>query len=111
MISKDIIKWKITSENKTIGKYNCYKAVIKLDDGKLGNVFAWFTPDLPVFFGPGLYNNLPGLIIVLQNDFVTYTARKISIGDNSVSILKPNQGIKLTDEEFREKFGGIFSEN
>lgn len=62
------IKWVLTQENKKIGQYTCYKATAtKVIEGRSGestkNITAWYTPQLPINYGPKDYFGLPGLII------------------------------------------------
>lgn len=56
----NIPTWKITLENKTIGTYKCQQAT-----GNYGgrNFIIWFAPDIPIFDGPFVFKNLPGLVI------------------------------------------------
>jgi GLPGLI family protein len=63
MLQEDIpnIIWQIQAENTLkIGNLNCIKAF-----GTFGNRIydVWFTPDIPVSFGPYKLGGLPGLIL------------------------------------------------
>ena len=58
VIQSNII-WKITKESKKIGNYKCFKAIATYQEynpiTKANNTFnpvAWFTPEIPVSFGP-----------------------------------------------------------
>lgn len=54
------LKWEISQEEKVIGKYKCIKATTNYR----GRVWvAWFTPDLPINYGPWKLYGLPGLIV------------------------------------------------
>ncbi|MDX1772997.1 GLPGLI family protein [Oceanihabitans sediminis] len=101
-------KWKIDfSKTKKIDGYTCYYATYT---GKnlwypvTGEpIYAWFTTDLPLPFGPLHYHGLPGLIIELNIENIRYTAKKIAFNDTYSSKLKPKKLSKhevLTDEEF-----------
>lgn len=68
-------KWQITQETQKIGNYLCFKA-IDLEDKKQ-NTFAWFTPEIPVSFGPLKFNGLPGLVLQVEMHNRTITATKI----------------------------------
>lgn len=77
--------WTLINETKTVGDYRCYKATLKRSivlDGKLKDyqVIAWFSPELPYEFGPKEFGGLPGLILELQDDKVTFMASKIEFG-------------------------------
>lgn len=111
LLKKEVIRWKLTKQAKKIGNYNCFKAIALDADGALSNISAWYSVDIPIPFGPNRYNNLPGLIIKLEDDLVTYTAKKITLNKKNIKIDKPTNGVKLSEQEFREKFKGVFSRN
>jgi GLPGLI family protein len=108
IISKPKVEWQLLNESKTIGNYLCYKAIMK-DNNK---VIAWYTPSITVGHGPNSFNGLPGLIIELSNKTLVFSVTKINISKTSKikKIIKPVEGQKLTYEEFKKKFGGVFEE-
>jgi len=58
------LSWKISKDQKTIGKYKVQKAEVKYGDR---NWTAWFTTDLPISDGPYVFCGLPGLIISIED--------------------------------------------
>jgi GLPGLI family protein len=54
------IDWKITTETKKIGKFDCIKATATF---RGRDYTAWFTLAVPVKFGPWKLHGLPGLIL------------------------------------------------
>ncbi len=92
-----LIEWDITTEQKLIMNYTAVKAISKTDK----KTIAWFVPELPFAFGPHKFNNLPGLIVELQNQQGYYTMKKISF-DNSIEINLPTKGNKITSKEFSQ---------
>ncbi len=67
-------------------------------------VHAWFTPEIPVSVGPGQYNNLPGLILVLEINDGDHVLRATEVLLKPVSkslLQRPEKGKKVTHEEFR----------
>jgi GLPGLI family protein len=107
IIKNDLVskKWEITTENKTIDKYLCYKAIYKYDyvgrDKKLKTriITAWFAPSLPYSYGPKNYNGLPGLILELQDWDTTFLAAKIDLSETELKIDFP-KGKTVSQEEY-----------
>lgn len=112
LVSRPYQKWKLYDETKQIGEYLCFKAttfhITKNPKGKVfkHNFIAWYTPQIPHKFGPAGYGNLPGLIIELQGENVTYGVKKIQFYDEAES--KKNKMPKLrkkkliTEEKLEE---------
>lgn len=102
------VKWHLSQETKKIGKYVCYKAttekVVKNQKGKsINKITAWFTPELPISFGPKDYFGLPGLILELKEGLLIYKASEINISfSKSIQIKKPTKGKRITLKEFEE---------
>ncbi|AQX09162.1 GLPGLI family protein [Elizabethkingia ursingii] len=64
------MNWKIGDEVKKIGVYNCQKATLEIG-GR--NWTAWFTPDIPLNFGPYKFQGLPGLIVSVSDEKSHYS--------------------------------------
>ncbi|MFD1614665.1 GLPGLI family protein [Gelatiniphilus marinus] len=91
--------WELTTESVIIEKYTCYKAILKEYNNRTESYFetvAWYTPDIPVGFGPIGYGGLPGLILQLQYKKSIFTATKIVLNPTKVKIEKPKQGKKIS---------------
>lgn len=103
------IPWKLTNESKKIENYTCFKAtkefVVNIGGFKnTKKVEAWYTPEIPIKFGPKQYVGLPGLIIELKEDYITYFLKEINYqSKDQPAILPPIKGIKMTWEEFAKK--------
>lgn len=81
--------WKLLNETKKIENYTCYKAVLREQSDrtlKEYDVIAWYTPEIPVPYGPIGYGGLPGLILELKYKQAIFIADKIT--------LNPKNGIK-----------------
>lgn len=104
LIEKEEKKWKITQESKQIGEYLCFKAIdIESTNTKMKPI-AWFTPQIPVSFGPLEYNGLPGLVILVEMSNRTISASKIVINPKEKIVLKKLiKGDRITEEKYNEK--------
>lgn len=80
------INWNVNlNKRKQISGYDCYFASTSF----LGrNLSAWFTFDIPNFFGPYIFNGLPGVVLELTNyeglTIKAYEIRSISTKLNDV---------------------------
>lgn len=110
--------WELTSETKKIGDYTCYKAtklkgVTKKSyintDGKQEETerketvitTVWYTPEIPVSNGPGMYSGLPGLILEVQEGNKTIVCSEIILNPKGkIEIEVPKRGKKVTQKNF-----------
>ncbi|MDT8346924.1 MAG: GLPGLI family protein [Flavobacteriaceae bacterium] len=110
--SFEYYKWHLTGESKKIGKYVCYKAVT---NRKKTEITAWFTPHIPLRFGPAGFGNLPGLILELSFDnnlsTIVYYSSQINFEkDEPIKIKKPTKGKIINQSEF-DQMGEKAKEN
>ncbi|MEO9953017.1 GLPGLI family protein [Nonlabens sp.] len=114
------LDWKVTGETKMIGKYTAMKAtytfpkeekeeseeestsLLNMVDDKEHIVTAWFTMDIPISNGPGIYQGLPGLILELNEGEVTILCNKIEMNPEDFEIKKPKKGKKISNQDFNE---------
>lgn len=97
-------KWEITQESKKIGNYLCYKAIDIASTNKKMKPVVWFTPEIPVSFGPLKYNGLPGLVILVEMSRRTISASEIVLNPKEkIVVVKPTKGKKMTAKEAKEK--------
>jgi GLPGLI family protein len=90
------LEWKLTQENKTINGYISYKAT-----RSNGEVIAWYTPSIPIGFGPKGEYGLPGLILELEIGKIIFKATKIVLNPKeSIKIEKPKGGNRVSKEEY-----------
>lgn len=101
--NKKNYSWEIYDEYKTIAGYKCRKAKMKFDDNpdKILSLEVWFTPQIPVAFSPVRYRGLPGAVLGFKNYMHYIYAKEIEFKDN-VSIKKPEDGKKISFEEYME---------
>ncbi len=114
------VAWEITSETKKIGNYTCYKALktrkeahksFIITDGekeetkKIVDITttAWYTPEIPVSNGPGMYWGLPGLILEIQEGKQTIACTELVLNPkDKIVIKKPKKGKKISQAKFDE---------
>lgn len=102
-------EWKITRESQIIKGYLCKKAISEKFDSLL---IAWFTEEIPVNAGPEKYHGLPGLILKVRNLGQEFTAEKIEIIQQKISIVKPTLPMKtVTFLEMYEQASRKFNSN
>jgi GLPGLI family protein len=92
--------WTITYESKNIGGFKCYKATKKCPCGK--DIVAWFTPEIPVPFGPAGYNGTPGLILELHYFKHTLRAKRIKLLNKKLSLPRPHEGKPVTLAQYKQ---------
>jgi len=106
LITKPKLNWKIQNDTKKIGEYNCFKATTEIivnSKGRKQLITAWFTPKIPVSFGPLGYDGLPGLILELEIYKKIYFVKKIVLNPKEkIEIKKPTKGIKVIEKEYQE---------
>ena len=130
MEAMDQPNWEMGTETKKIGQYTCYKAtMVKVDNtidwgsifSRRGNnkkkdstktvsakeavkmvaVTAWYTPQIPVSSGPGVYFGLPGLILEINEGRTTMLCTEIVLNPSEVvEIKKPTKGKEVNRQEY-----------
>lgn len=100
-LTKDKIlsKWTITKESKLIENMRCFKATLIQEKSFLypngKNVIAWFTNEIPYSHGPKGYGGLPGLILQLEENNLTYVLTELKLTRSEVDIYEPKGGIDI----------------
>jgi len=106
LVENPVLKWELKQKTKIIGGYLCYQAVsTKEYKGRKSYTVAWYTPQIPVNFGPKGYNGLPGLILELERGTIQYNAIKIKLNPKRrLTIKKPTKGKIISRAEFNNMF-------
>lgn len=118
--------WELVDESKKIGDYTCFKAkllipvsdkqkkeyeeflkkeaikssLFKMEEPKEKIITAWYTPEIPVSFGPNNYWGLPGLILEINEPELIILCSKVVLNTKGASIKVPNKGQKVSQKEF-----------
>jgi GLPGLI family protein len=101
--------WKIDySRTKTIDGYKCYYAKYKGLSSKHNStsepIYAWFTPEIPVPYGPAGYGGLPGLILELIENNISMIAVHINLRPLSNDVVMIESAKRMfTVKEYLEK--------
>lgn len=118
--------WELVDESKKIGDYTCFKAkllipvsekqkkeyeeflkkeeikssLFKMEEPKDKTITAWYTPEIPVSFGPNNYWGLPGLILEINEPELIILCSKVVLNTKGATIKVPNKGQKVSQKEF-----------
>ncbi|RZL43396.1 MAG: GLPGLI family protein [Pedobacter sp.] len=122
-------EWKLINESKKIGDYNCFKAelvipvtqkqleayeeflkkeelkpaLFKMDKPEDQVITVWYTPEIPVSFGPDNYWGLPGLILEVNDGRYIILCSKVTLSNKDKTKIKaPNTGEKVSQKKFDE---------
>ena len=119
--------WKLINESKKIGEYSCFKAelivpvtdvqkqnyqdflkreekkpaLFKMEEPKDKVITAWYTPEIPMSFGPDNYWGLPGLILEINEENMIILCSKVVLNTKSkLNVKRPKKGDKVSQKEF-----------
>ena len=99
-------EWTMHNETKNLDGYTCYRATMHYVHDYTGNEFtieAWYTPEIPVPYGPAGYGGLPGLILQLERSHVIFVADKVILnpkdGIKPIKAVKPGRMITLKEKD------------
>lgn len=89
--------WKITESKRTIGKYECRKAIWEVNDST--RIYAWFSDQIIPSVGPETFTGLPGAIlgVATEDGGVIYFAKTVEIMTPDFSKLIPKTGKNKTE--------------
>lgn len=95
------LDWKLENETREILGYICHKATTKYRGRKYT---AWYCKEIPINNGPYIFQNLPGLILELEdsdNNF-HFTAIAMDKKINAVYLRNEKRILHITREQFRK---------
>lgn len=111
--SLPVRNWKITKKKRTIGGYECTRAIYEKNDTT--RIYAWFSVDIAPSVGPEGFCGLPGTIlgIATEDGGIVYFAKEIKAIKVSKDEFKYDLGKKkvYTLKEFKEKMKKDFSKD
>ena len=92
--------WKLSGEQSEFLGYPVQKATAVQDST---SIEAWFTAQIPLSGGPGLFGGLPGMILVVSVDDgrMVYSATDVNMdGLGGKEIVLPVKGQKVSSDEY-----------
>ena len=99
------IDWKLQEGDSIILGVNCSKATCEFGGRKWT---AWYSADYPIFYGPYLFDGLPGLIFLLEEDKGNFKFTMNGLVNDAqgkeVYLRKPSKLLKTTREKALEAF-------
>ncbi len=97
--------WKITDSKRTIGKYECRKAIWEVNDSV--RIYAWYSDEIVPSIGPETFTGLPGAIlgVATEDGGVIYFAKTVEVMTPDFNALAPKIGKNkpVTEAELRAK--------
>ncbi len=107
LVKRKYPKWELLKETKKIGDFLCYKATFTKVTTYKKKIFkreyiAWYTPKIPMPYGPSEFGGLPGLILELQGKGFTYGVAKIELNKN-IKLPELKKLELITEEELEER--------
>src|SRR5690606_9763181 len=107
VVNDEGLTWDMTQKQQIINGYVCFQAITQVKiktvkgDEKL-EVVAWYSPQIPVPFGPIGFAGLPGLIIKLEYQQSVYLVSKIKLNTKKPTNVQiaPFKGKQMTQVEF-----------
>lgn len=107
------ISWNLTPESKKIGNFVCKKATAMF---RGRNYTAWYSPEIPLPYGPWKLQGLPGLILEAYdtNKEIFWYFKSIEYPSNSGYLLRKilnKQNQWITFNEYRSYLIKNFKEN
>ena len=95
-------QWRMTGEQSELLGHVVHKATAVQDSTVIE---AWFTPEIPVSAGPGLFGGLPGMILSVSVDdgATVYSATEVSLRSIEEGLISaPKGGEEVSREEYEE---------
>lgn len=100
--------WQLTQETKIINGYTCYKATCEWEyETRSGNngirsAIAWYTPQIPFSYGPNGFQDLPGLILEIEQNGNKLVVKKIELFKENLNISFPKTRT-IDEQKYNEK--------
>jgi GLPGLI family protein len=91
------------SETDSIAESKSESDSNTIEEIKMTQIEAWYTPQIPVSNGPMEYGGLPGLILEVSADGTTILCSKIVMNPaDKIKIEAPKKGTEVTKMEYQD---------
>ncbi|WP_432412836.1 GLPGLI family protein [Rasiella sp. SM2506] len=104
----DFFDWELSKETEKILGYTCYKASTQFTDPHpsgsadlVREITVWYTPEIPLNFGPQGYGGLPGLILKKCQSGSCFIAKEIKYKEVEISWPK---GETISRKDYYDQF-------
>ena len=103
--------WQLNPGSERV--YLGYRVMKATSESELGSIEAWFTTDIPVQAGPGLFHGLPGLILMVTNasSGEVYAAEDIDTTVVPSLIIPPGSGKPTTPAKYARYVESVVADN
>lgn len=88
---------KFLDNTKEIGRYNCKSAEMKINKDE--TMIIWYCEDLPAYFSPMGLLQVPGMVLELESEKISYIFKGIEQNAADESLLVTPEGYKKVTEE------------
>ncbi|TYB78814.1 GLPGLI family protein [Bizionia myxarmorum] len=106
------ITWQQTKDIKKIGDYICYKAIAikELINAEKITIEVWYTPQIPVAFGPKEYvGSLPGIVLEYKDNVVHFVAKKVILNPKHLKVINWPTNKTISKEDYKNQNEYSFS--
>lgn len=95
------LNWVLGNDKKKILGYDCKSATVEY---RGRSYLAWYTSEIPINTGPYIFNNLPGLILEINDTSNRFHFLAVEINKNPMDIYLRNEEsiLEVTRDKFRE---------
>ncbi|MDM1071282.1 GLPGLI family protein [Empedobacter brevis] len=103
-----LVKWTLVDESKQIDGFSCKKAITNF---RGRNWEVWYTPDIPMYYGPWKFYGLPGLIVSAkeENEKFWFQLTKIEVNPTAkIPVVDTSHLKKVTLKQYDELMTEFF---
>ncbi|MEO8768750.1 MAG: GLPGLI family protein [Ferruginibacter sp.] len=96
--STKVVNWVLLDQTKIINGFTCFAALTISGDND--STLAFYTKEIPLPFGPDRYNNLPGVILEIYDQYLDWHLLATKIDTDDFTISYPKKYNYISQKEF-----------